>query len=252
MQQKSTLKDKNDIIIYTDGSSLGNPGKGGYGAVIVFQKENRVIELGDFSSMTTNNKMELTAIIESLTLLEKEKVSPTTSIVIHTDSAYAINGITKWIHGWKKKNWITSTKTSVLNADLWKRLDRLNILFSNIIFNHVRGHVGVFGNEKCDTIATSFAKGESIKLYEGSLTDYDQRILFVEKSVSSSEKKQKTVSQKNTGKAHSYVSVIGSVVEIHKTWESCKQRVDGKNAKFKKVFSDQEEKKLIQEWNRLS
>jgi ribonuclease HI len=252
MIQKKLGKNKYDIIIYTDGSSLGNPGRGGYGAVIVFQGKNKVIELGEFSPMTTNNKMELTAIIRSLQLLEKEKVSSDTTVVIHTDSSYAINGITKWIHGWKKKDWVTSTKTPVLNSDLWQELDQVRSLFTNITYDHVRGHMGIFGNERCDTIATSFAKGENVQLYNGNLHDYDPRILDSGKSVSSSEKKQKSDGAKKSGKAYSYVSVIAGKVQTHTTWEECHRRVNGKNAKFKKVFSKDEEQELMKQWNHLS
>lgn len=252
MQQKKEQKNEYDIIIYTDGSSLGNPGRGGYGAVIVFQQENKVVELGQFSPMTTNNKMELTAIIKALQLLAKEKIASNAKIIIHTDSSYAINGITKWIHGWKKKDWITSTKTPVLNSDLWQELDQVRSLFTNITYDHVRGHMGIFGNERCDTIATSFAKGEKVELYNGNLDGYDIRILQSGKSVSSSEKKQKSVTQKKTGKAYSYVSQVGGIIETHATWEECSHRVNGKKSKYKKVFSADEEKKLIQEWNHLS
>ncbi len=251
MIRKSVQKNTPDIIIYTDGSSLGNPGPGGYGCVIVFQGKNKVIELGEFSPMTTNNKMELTAIIRSLQLLQKEKVSSDATVVIRTDSSYAINGITKWIHGWKKKDWVTSTKTPVLNSDLWQELDQVRSLFTNITYDHVRGHVGIFGNERCDTIATSFAKGENVQLYNGNLNDYDPRILDSGKSVSSSEKKQKSVSSKKSGKAYSYVSLVGGVIETHTNWEECNRRVTGKKAKFKKVFSEKEEQELIAEWNRL-
>lgn len=251
MIRKQVQKNTPEIIIYTDGSSLGNPGPGGYGCVIVFQDNRQVQELGGGDRMTTNNKMELTAIIESLKYLKKQSISTDASIIIRTDSSYAINGITKWIHGWKKKNWITSTKQVVLNVGLWQQLDELCGYYRNITWEHVRGHVGIWGNERCDTIATSFSGGSPEKLYSGSLDQYNQNVLQVSQGVSS-KKPKSSVSSKKTGKAYSYVSLVGGVIEIHSNWEECNRRVTGKNAKFKKVFSEQEEKKLIEEWNRLS
>lgn len=254
MQQKNVIKNEYDIIIYTDGSSLGNPGRGGYGAVIVFQGKNKVIELGEFSPMTTNNKMELTAIIRSLQLLGKEKVSSDATVVIHTDSSYAINGITKWIHGWKNKDWVTSTKTPVLNSDLWQELDQVRSLFTNITYDHVRGHVGIFGNERCDVIATSFANGTPVALCNGTLDQYDERILITSPSVSPSKKSGSSVSQKKSSskeKPYSYVSFVNGTVATHTSWDDCKKRVHGKPAKYQKVFSKEEEILLINTWSHL-
>lgn len=245
-------KDTLQVIIYTDGSSLGNPGVGGYGAVIVLLGENKVIEIGKQYQMTTNNKMELTAIIHALEYLQKNNISEKTTIAIHTDSSYAINGITKWIAGWKKKDWMTSMKQPVLNDDLWKQLDVLVQVYKSISWHHVRGHSGIWGNERCDQIATGFASTGKVDLYNGPLSEYDDRILKTTQTVSPSKKGVSSVSQKKSGKAYSYVSVIAGKVETHKTWEECKRRVDGKSAKFKKVFSEQEEKQLIAEWNHLS
>ena len=242
------LGEGNTIIIYTDGSSLGNPGPGGYGCIIVFQSDNSVIELGGYELKTTNNKMELTAILTALSTLKKNNVSPDIEIVIHTDSSYAINGITKWMFGWMKNNWITSTKTPVLNEELWKQFPPLTTYFKKLSFIHVRGHAGVWGNERCDTIATSFSRKTSIELFNGKLSDYDQEILSTKQNTTVEKKKSKT---KSTEKAYAYVSLLNGKVEIHSTWEQCKARVHGKPAKYQKVFSKTEETQLIKKWKTL-
>lgn len=236
------------IIIYTDGSSLGNPGHGGFGCVIVFQVENKVIELGGYEPKTTNNKMELTAILTALQFLKKDNVSPDTEIVIHTDSSYAINGITKWIFGWQKNNWITSTKSAVLNSELWKQFPPLTTYFKKLSFVHVRGHAGVWGNERCDTIATSFSSKTPIELFNGKLSDYHPEILSTKQSSTVEKKKSKT---KSTEKAYAYVSLLNGKVETHSTWEQCKARVHGKPAKYQKVFSESEQSELIKKWKTL-
>jgi ribonuclease HI len=252
---------ENSVIIYTDGSSLGNPGPGGYGCVIVFQSENKVIEFGGYDPKTTNNKMELTAIVTALNYLKGyflntvphpnpplHKGGENTLITIYTDSSYAINGITKWMFGWQKNNWITSTKTPVLNEELWKQFPPLTTYFKNLSFVHVRGHAGVWGNERCDTIATSFSRKTPISLFNGKLSDYDQEILSTKQNTAGEKKKLKT---KSTEKAYSYVSLLSGKVEIHSTWEQCKARVHGKPAKYQKVFSKTEEHELIKKWKTL-
>lgn len=255
----------NSIIIYTDGSSLGNPGPGGFGAVIVFLGKDHVVELGGGIRGTTNNRMELTAIAQSLGYLQQNGVSSDTPITIYTDSSYAINGITKWIHGWQKKKWVTMNKTPVLNVDLWQEIAGLIKHFSKLSFTHVRGHAGVWGNERCDYIATEFASGKSPRLFHGGLATYDSRIIPlgspahkkypayttegtipVSKTTKSSSKsgKKKT----GSGKAYSYVALVNGKIYTFEDWESCKVAVYGRSAKFKKALTKHEEEKLIKEW----
>ncbi len=245
-------KPPQSIIIYTDGSSLGNPGPGAYGCVIVFQDTGEVVELGGQSRETTNNKMELTAILKVLEYLRHKRIESGTPVVIHTDSSYAINGITKWTAGWERKGWVTMQKTPVLNVEIWKPLAELAKHFKKLKFEHVRGHAGVWGNERCDHIATEFAAGRHPKLFKGKLEKYDARVI-PGAWVSPLAKSSITVSQtkkKGSGKAYSYVSVIAGKVMTHPDWESCKARVYGKNAKFKKVLTKTEEDALKQEWSK--
>ena len=133
------------INIYTDGACRGNPGPGGWGAILIYENYTKEIKGG--SLLTTNNIMELTAVIEALSILKFSS-----KIIITTDSHYVKNGITKWIHNWKAKGWKTANKKPVKNKDLWIKLD---ILASKHIieWKWVRGHTGHIENEKADSLA---------------------------------------------------------------------------------------------------
>jgi len=160
----------NKIVIYTDGSSKGNPGPGGW-AAIIFDGKN-VKEIGGREEKTTNNRMEITAVIEALrfALLAYGKQTP--EIEVYTDSEYLINGITTWIKNWQKNDWRTKNKKAVLNKDLWEKLSA-KTEGRNIKWEKVLGHSGHKFNDRCDEIATSFADGFNIFLYKGSKSNYD-------------------------------------------------------------------------------
>ena len=133
------------IYIYTDGACRGNPGPGGWGALLKYEKHTKEIKGG--SLLTTNNIMELTAVIESLNLLKfKSKV------VVITDSAYVKNGITTWIHNWKLKGWKTASKKPVKNKELWIKLDILSSKH-DIVWKWVKGHSGNPNNDRADFLA---------------------------------------------------------------------------------------------------
>ncbi len=147
--------------IYTDGACTGNPGPGGWGVVVYFT-DGSVYEMGNSEAHTTNNKMEMQAAIAALKLIKT--LNQQEPVIIYTDSEYVINGITKWVKGWKKKGWKTSTGTAVLNKDLWEKLDESN---SRLVkWQHVRGHVGIVGNERADAIARAFATGKTPSLQQ--------------------------------------------------------------------------------------
>jgi ribonuclease HI len=226
-------------IIFTDGSSRGNPGPGGWGAVVV--EGEKVTELGGKETKTTNNRMELTAVVEALASTKADEVS------VHTDSSYLINGITEWIEGWKKNNWKTKTKEDVLNRDLWEMLDE-SISGREVLFRKVSGHAGVPANERCDVIATSYADNNPVLLFKGDLLDYTVDVEQIEISVGGKEKKSKS---KSSGPAYSYVSSIDSVVAVHKTWDECKARVNGvSGALFKKSVSAEDEQNIISDFKK--
>jgi ribonuclease HI len=133
------------VNIYTDGACKGNPGPGGWGAVLECAGQER--ELFGGEAATTNNRMELTAVIEALLALKQP-----CEIVLHTDSQYVMKGITEWIRGWKAKGWKTASREPVKNADLWRRLDEL-CAQHRIRWVWVRGHSGHHGNERADRLA---------------------------------------------------------------------------------------------------
>ena len=133
------------LSIFTDGSCLGNPGPGGYGVVMKYKSQ--VKELSDGFLLTTNNRMELLAPIIAL-----EALKVPCKIVLTSDSQYMRQGITQWIHGWKKKGWLTAAKQPVKNVDLWKRLD-VATASHEIEWRWVKGHTGHVENERCDTLA---------------------------------------------------------------------------------------------------
>ena len=134
-----------NIVIYTDGACSGNPGPGGWGALLIYADHQKEIMEGAFE--TTNNRMELTAAIEALKAL-----SEPCTVILHTDSTYVKDGITKWIDNWKNNGWRTAAKKPVKNADLWKDLD-LAVKYHTIEWKWVKGHNGDAGNERADELA---------------------------------------------------------------------------------------------------
>jgi len=140
------MSSKEQIVeIYTDGACSGNPGPGGWGALLLYGDHEKEITGGEFE--TTNNRMELTAAIEALKLLKRH-----CKVYLHTDSTYVRDGITKWIEGWKARGWKTASKKPVKNEDLWRQLDTAAAKH-DIDWKWVKGHAGDPGNERADALA---------------------------------------------------------------------------------------------------
>ena len=234
------LNDK--IIIFCDGASSGNPGPGGWGALVAYPEGSRgvdVVEMGGSDKRTTNNRMELSAAIGALESLGHIK----DKIVIFTDSAYVINGITKWVFGWRARNWKTSEKEDVLNRDLWEKLYNAS-LGKNIDWQKIAGHSGVAGNERVDEIATNFSTGKAPSLFKGSRKNYSVKFNDLSKCEVKSESKSRS-----KAKAYSYLSLVDGEFYIDKTWAECESRVKGKTkARFRKSISPDDEKEIMKEW----
>ncbi len=133
------------IEIYTDGACKGNPGPGGWGALLIAGEH--VKEMFGGEPHTTNNRMELRAVIEALLVLKRP-----CDVILHTDSQYVQKGISEWIHGWKARGWKTAAKAPVKNADLWQALDAAQAQHK-VQWRWVRGHAGHDGNERADALA---------------------------------------------------------------------------------------------------
>ena len=235
------------FYVFCDGAASGNPGPGGYGAIIAWLKDgdaSPVIEFGAGKGHTTNNEMELAGVLRAL---EKIPVNQD-PIYVHTDSTYVIKGITKWVFGWMKRGWKTAEGKDVSHPQIWQALHaqvkRLGP--KRIQWRYVRGHVGVPGNERVDEIAVSFSKHQYVHLYHGDFLKYPVAILDLPDSFEvperSNEKKEKKA-------ALCYLSLVNDQLERHADWKSCEARVKGRpGAKFKKIESEGEMSEILKKW----
>lgn len=211
-------------ILYCDGACLGNPGSGGWG-VVMWTPDNQVREFGGSEEGTTNNRMELRAAIEGI------RVAPAGDIIVRTDSKYLIEGITKWIHGWKKNGWKTQSG-DVKNRDLWEELLATTSRHEGrVTWAHVAGHAGIPGNERADAVAVGCAEDQPLNLYQGSYENYGVDLERVEAS------------------EPYYLSVVGGQIYRDSTWKACESRVRGqRGSKYKKVSGPDDEASVLKNW----
>lgn len=229
------------IVMFTDGAAKGNPGRGGFGAVI--SRGDTVTEIGAHKERTTNNEMELRAVIEGL----KVVADANQPVAIYTDSKYVVEGATGWVFGWVKNGWKTKADSDVLNKELWQELLPL-LKKVPIEWHKVPGHVGIIGNERADTIASDFAEKGTFQLYSGSQADYGFDIS--DTSYDEAKAQERSAARKRQSqKAYSYISLLNGVVQTHKTWGECEARVKGKKGtRFKKSLDAQNEKDIIKDF----
>jgi ribonuclease HI len=235
------------IIVFTDGAAKGNPGPGGWGAIVV-TPDQRVTELGGGAPHTTNNRMELGGAIGALQHVAEQ---PGT-VAIYTDSTYLIQGITQWIWGWRKRGWKTAEGGDVLNRELWEQLSNLvaGRVGGKVEWHWVRGHVGTPGNERADQISVAFALQQPADLYAGPLDGYPLPILQLpdETALPKRSAGKGTAATQKTA-AYSYLSVVGGVPMRHVTWAECERRVKGQSgARFKKASSAADESAILSGW----
>ncbi|WP_163933188.1 ribonuclease HI [Paraferrimonas sp. SM1919] len=150
---------RKQIQIFTDGSSLKNPGPSGYGAVLIYKQHRK--ELSKGYKLSTNNRMEMLAAIAAL-----ESLKEPCNVELTTDSQYVRQGITQWLPGWKKKNWLTAAKQPVKNKDLWQRLDTA-CEHHQVNWHWVKGHSGHPENERCDQLARTAAESNPTEIDQG-------------------------------------------------------------------------------------
>jgi ribonuclease HI len=214
---------------YADGSCLGNPGPGGWGVHVQFD-DGRIVDLGGGEQRTTNNRMELRAAIEAVRATRECQ-----SVTIIVDSEYVKRGITGWVAGWKKNGWRTQTGAAVANQELWQELDAL--ADSRVTWQWTRAHVGTAGNERVDTIARWFAAGMSQARHTAPAPSQARP------------RQQPTASRTANPSGTRYLSLIDGVAMRHRTWNECKERVNGvARARFRKATNDQDERLILQEW----
>ncbi|MBS1817647.1 MAG: ribonuclease HI [Acidobacteria bacterium] len=237
------------IVVFTDGSSKGNPGPGGWG-VIIITPDSQVRELGGGDARTTNNRMELTGAIEALRAVR----AWSEPLDIYTDSTYVIQGIREWIHGWKRRGWKTATGGDVLNRELWEALSDLTAARGprNIRWHYVRGHVGTPGNERVDRIADGFATANPLPLYEGPMAAYPVAdvMRLPDDTAVPPRSGNGSNGRSSSAAAYSYLSVVDGQPMRHRTWAECEARVKGRSgARYKKATSAADEAAILRGWN---
>ncbi|HEY4512862.1 MAG TPA: ribonuclease HI [Candidatus Paceibacterota bacterium] len=233
-------------IIFTDGSSRGNPGPGGWGAIISYAhgRDKEVREIGGANKSTTNNRMEMMAVVEALSFTKKLRQADS-EITLYTDSEYVKKGATEWAYSWASNNWRTKANTPVLNKDLWQKIMEL-MNDMDIEMKVIAGHSGIPANERCDVIATTLADGNNEKLFDGKLIDYKVSLDASKQTFQTGPKGSFAKGKK----AYSYVSAIKGIVKVHKTWAECEVRVKGEpNARFRKALTKTEESELIKKFS---
>lgn len=233
-------------VAFTDGAASGNPGPGGWAAIIV-RTDGHVTELGGGDPHTTNNRMELTGAIRALAHLD----AASGPIAMYTDSTYVIRGIREWIWNWRRRGWKTADGADVLNRDLWEALLRLVTSHGKdaVDWHYVRGHIGTPGNDRCDEIAVAFSRRRPVELYDGPLVTYPLAILDLPEDTSLPARSASSAGARTRTAAHSYLSVVDGTAMRHATWTECERRVKGQSgARFKKATSPADEAAILRDW----
>ena len=213
--------------VYTDGACSGNPGRGGWAALI--RSTEGIREIVGFDANTTNNRMELQAAIEGL-----QALPPTATVTLTSDSKYLINGMTQWLVEWKKRDWRTAAKKPVENRDLWEALDELD--GNRVTWIWCRGHSGDPNNERVNALAQREAGG-------GRLEFNSKESVLITSIVASNDE-----GESPQLKFPCYLSLVNDVPALHSTWACCNSRTQGRSAKTKKCYSLDEVMKVLCSW----
>ena len=231
--QSRKLQNLKEITVFSDGGCIGNPGPGGYAAIVLADGVYREFAGGEPN--TTNNRMEMRAAIVGL------KNAPGRAPVrMVTDSRYLTDGASKWLKGWKARGWKKADGGEVLNRDLWEEIDSL-MASRKVTWEHVAGHSGHPENERCDRIANGYARGEPPDLRQG-----DGSWIHGESGARG---------EAEGGVRYDkplYLSIVGGHIEEHGTWPACEARIKGvKGARCKKVSSKSEHLAALMAWKDL-
>jgi ribonuclease HI len=229
------------IRIVTDGACRGNPGPGGWAALVIH--DGRIEELGGHEPHTTNNRMELRAAIEGL-----RRVPADAQVHITTDSQYVLRGMTQWLKNWQRRGWKTRNDTPVENQDLWQTLAQL--AGKRVQWQHVYGHTGDPENERANTIAQAYAAGKS----PGRAPRLDRQAAVSRSNQQATpppEEAHALLEQIAAARPArtTYLSLVGGTLARHTTWKECQARVHGvPRARYKKCTSAEEEITTVHSW----
>lgn len=233
-----------EFQIYTDGSSLGNPGKGGWASIVIKNTNNTthtnntklVKELAGYDPDTTNNKMEMLSVIRALEDIGQQNDC---EITVYSDSAYVVTGVQSWLPGWIHRDWVTSTGNAVKNRELWEEFQKHCAFYgSKLKFEKVKAHSGKIENERCDYIAKSVAGAQEVNIKIAkdwmNFDDYQQELkegkLMISKTTKSGTKRKK---------AMCYVSLVDGDIYVDTEWSECQKRMKGhKGCLFKKAANE--------------
>lgn len=236
------------VLVFTDGAARGNPGNGGYGVVVINREANQVYEMGQAKDPTTNNEMELAAVVAALQYLAGEDVRQAT---IFTDSKYVFQGVTGWRFGWARNGWKTKEGEPVKNLELWQRAHQLLTTagFIDIDWVHLPGHMNIHGNERADAIATAYADSADPGLVQGrpNAADWQAYNAAIPSKKEIEENRARKRAHKS-GEGCWYLSLVDGELVEHQTWNECKEHVAGKKASFKKVCSEEEKEEILERW----
>lgn len=234
------------ILIYADGACRRNPGPGGWGLIIYDLDTKRIFELGGSADHTTNNRMELEAVLNALKAIENIPGS----VTFYLDSTYVIQSVMERVPKWSKNSWFGTD--DIKNKDILQNIYTYVLArekTSTLSWKHVLGHAGIPGNERADEIAQAFADKKPIALFNNEASQYSIDLVNIPPPQISKQKSSKNRSGKA---AYIYLSFVDGVLERHKTWDECNKRVHGvAKAKFKKALSPEEEKEILREWGLL-
>jgi ribonuclease HI len=231
-------------VVFADGAAKGNPGPGGWGAIVV-TPDGRVTELGGGAPHTTNNRMELTAAIEAL----RHVGTAAGPVAVHTDSTYVIRGIREWIHAWRRRGWRKADGRDVVNRDLWEALATAAARTGAPTWHYVAGHSGIPGNERADEIANGFAAGTPPRLYRGPLIRYGVAVLDIPDDTRVPVRAPGAPAGGRRATPHSYLSLVDGRPARHTTWAECERRVKGRSgARYKKALTPAEEEAILRDW----
>ncbi|NCN39902.1 ribonuclease HI [bacterium] len=253
MEPASPIHKSGIAWAYTDGACSGNPGIGGWAYLVAYQdlkKKLKIVEASDLEAKTTNNQMEMMAVLKVMRHLKQSGFEQ--DVKCYTDSSYVANGLNAWVFGWAKNGWRKKDGSDVANAEIWKNLMAAKKAFKSFELLVVPGHSEVLGNEYVDKLAVAayeFKKGLGPReVKDGGKAVYEA----FEKSPKLRSEMDQSASKSSSGskkKALFYLSYVDGELQRHQTWSECEARVKGRGgARFKKVTAPEEEAVILKGW----